>query len=283
MPRQLAAAFFRPIPFMTLSCRAPGPSVRPIRQVGDSYAALPSSIAIRGALSWANCPCAQACCSRRRSGARSSSAIPAPLHCQATKRAFAISTRSWSRQTRRFPPATARLRRNACAPDYRPPATRTTTRVVVPDAFRNEGNLVARLAGSRPFAPRRTSRRSHRYVEADRADWNRDPFTLVEENGYFYARGAVDDKAMAAAFVDAFVRFREERFRPKRTIKLALTCGEETDHVFDGVRYLLTDQPETLEAGWAVEQGAARVRSTRTASRCRSAFRAARRCIRISS
>ena len=110
-----------------------------------------------------------------------------------------------------LPPATARLRRNACAPDYRPPATRTTKRAVIPDAFR-KGNLVA---GSLELAlaPRRTSRRSHRYVEADRADWNRDPFTLVEENGYFYARGAVDDKAMAAAFIDAFVRFREEGFR----------------------------------------------------------------------
>ena len=35
-------------------------------------------------------------------------------------------------------------------------------------------------------------------VEARREDWTRDPFTLIEENGYFYARGASDDKAMAA-------------------------------------------------------------------------------------
>src|SRR5688572_17804433 len=33
-------------------------------------------------------------------------------------------------------------------------------------------------------------------VEANRADWQRDPFTLVEENGYFYARGSADDKSM---------------------------------------------------------------------------------------
>jgi acetylornithine deacetylase/succinyl-diaminopimelate desuccinylase-like protein len=37
-------------------------------------------------------------------------------------------------------------------------------------------------------------------VEARREDWERDPFTLVEENGNFYARGAADDKAMAAVF-----------------------------------------------------------------------------------
>jgi len=28
-------------------------------------------------------------------------------------------------------------------------------------------------------------------VEAKREDWVRDPFTLIEENGYFYGRGAV--------------------------------------------------------------------------------------------
>ena len=39
-------------------------------------------------------------------------------------------------------------------------------------------------------------------VEAKREDWTRDPFTLVEEDGYFYARGTVDDKAMAAVWVD---------------------------------------------------------------------------------
>lgn len=35
-------------------------------------------------------------------------------------------------------------------------------------------------------------------VEAKREDWTRDPFKLVEENGNFYARGAVDDKAEGA-------------------------------------------------------------------------------------
>src|SRR5260370_29479903 len=39
-------------------------------------------------------------------------------------------------------------------------------------------------------------------VEAKREDWTRDPFTLVEENGNFYARGSVDDKAEAAIWVD---------------------------------------------------------------------------------
>jgi acetylornithine deacetylase/succinyl-diaminopimelate desuccinylase-like protein len=39
-------------------------------------------------------------------------------------------------------------------------------------------------------------------VEAKREDWQRDPFKLTEEEGYFYARGVADDKAMAAIFTD---------------------------------------------------------------------------------
>ncbi len=34
-------------------------------------------------------------------------------------------------------------------------------------------------------------------------------------------------KAQAAIWVDNLIRYREQGFKPKRTIKLALTCGEE--------------------------------------------------------
>ena len=128
-------------------------------------------------------------------------------------------------------------------------------RVVVPEKFPKQGNLVARIPGSdRSLEP--VLFLAHiDVVEAKRSDWKRDPFTLVEEGGYLFARGAVDDKAMAAAFVDALLRFREEGFRPKRTIKLALTCGEETDSVFNGVQHLLATEPETLRASFAINEG----------------------------
>ena len=47
-------------------------------------------------------------------------------------------------------------------------------------------------------------------VEAKREDWKRDPFTLVEEDGWFYARGVSDDKSMAAIFTDSLIRYRKE-------------------------------------------------------------------------
>ena len=57
-------------------------------------------------------------------------------------------------------------------------------------------------------------------VEAKREDWTRDPFVLVEENGSFYARGAVDDKAEAAIWVDTLVRYAQEKFKPRGLSKL---------------------------------------------------------------
>ena len=94
-------------------------------------------------------------------------------------------------------------------------------------------------------------------VEAKRSDWERDPFTLIEENGYFYARGSSDDKAMASSSPTAMVRFRKtEGFKPKRGLKLVLTCGEETSDTFDGVDWLLKNKRELMDAQFALNEGA---------------------------
>jgi acetylornithine deacetylase/succinyl-diaminopimelate desuccinylase-like protein len=92
-------------------------------------------------------------------------------------------------------------------------------------------------------------------VEAKREDWTRDPFTLVEENGYFYARGAIDDKAMASIWVDTLIRFKKEGYRPRRTIKLALTCGEEGGSPFDGAEYLAKNKRDLIDAAFALNEG----------------------------
>lgn len=126
--------------------------------------------------------------------------------------------------------------------------------VIVPDGAPEDGNLVAVLRGT---STRAVLLLAHiDVVDARREDWDRDPFTLVEENGYFYARGAADDKAMAAAFLDLMVRLREENFRPRRTIKLALTCGEETSNRINGVDYLLQHHREWMQADFAINEGA---------------------------
>ena len=92
-------------------------------------------------------------------------------------------------------------------------------------------------------------------VEAKRADLTRDPFTLIEENGYFYGRGTVDDKAQAAIWTDTMVRFAREKYKPRRTVKLALTCGEETLGAFNGAEWLAKNKRELIDAAFAINEG----------------------------
>jgi acetylornithine deacetylase/succinyl-diaminopimelate desuccinylase-like protein len=120
----------------------------------------------------------------------------------------------------------------------------------------NEGGLVAFYPGRDPKLKAILLLAHIDVVEAKREDWTRDPFTLVEENGNFYARGVIDDKAEAAIWVDTLIRYKHENFRPRRTIKLALTCGEETAGAFNGAEWLVTHERDLIDAAFAVNEGA---------------------------
>jgi acetylornithine deacetylase/succinyl-diaminopimelate desuccinylase-like protein len=120
-----------------------------------------------------------------------------------------------------------------------------------------EGGLVAVYPGRDPKAKAILLLAHIDVVEAKREDWTRDPFTLVEENGSFYARGASDDKAEAATWVDLLIRYRTENYRPLRTLKVALTCGEETAGAFNGAQWLTENRRELIDAAFALNEGAA--------------------------
>jgi len=124
----------------------------------------------------------------------------------------------------------------------------------VPD-HPKEGGLVAILPGTSKTAKAMLLLGHLDVVEAKRADWTRDPFKMVEENGYFWGRGTADMKAMDAIWVDAMMRFKTEKYRPKRTIKLALTCGEETGYAFNGASWLATQQRDLIDAEFALNEG----------------------------
>jgi acetylornithine deacetylase/succinyl-diaminopimelate desuccinylase-like protein len=119
-----------------------------------------------------------------------------------------------------------------------------------------EGGLVARYPGRDPKLKAVLLLAHIDVVEAKREDWTRDPFKLVEENGTFYARGVIDDKAEAAIWVDTLIRFKQEKYRPLRSIKLALTCGEETAGAFNGAQWLVDNQHDLIDAAFAVNEGA---------------------------
>jgi acetylornithine deacetylase/succinyl-diaminopimelate desuccinylase-like protein len=129
-------------------------------------------------------------------------------------------------------------------------------RLIVPTGAPDDGNLVARIEGSDPSAKAVLILAHIDVVDARRADWVRDPFTLIEEDGFFFGRGASDDKSMAAVFLDLMVRLKREGARPRRTLKMALTCGEETSGRVNGVEYILKTDRDLIDAAFAINEGA---------------------------
>ena len=129
-------------------------------------------------------------------------------------------------------------------------------RIVVPPGAPKKGNLVARIKGSGAGKPILLLAHLD-VVEAKREDWERDPFKMVEEGGYFYARGSVDDKAMAAIFVANMIRYRKEGYTPDRDLILALTADEElgSSSPWNGVSWLLKHDRALIEAEYALNEG----------------------------
>lgn len=126
--------------------------------------------------------------------------------------------------------------------------------LVAPDHL-EEGNLVAVLPGRDRKAKAAVLMLAHLdVVEAKREDWARDPFTLIEEDGWFYGRGAVDAKSIAAIWVDTLARLAQGP-KPRRTLKLALTCGEETNGAFNGAEWLAKEHRTLIDADFALNEG----------------------------
>lgn len=115
------------------------------------------------------------------------------------------------------------------------------------------GNLVARLRGTGQRKPLLLLAHLD-VVDARRQDWSIDPFKLTEKDGYFYGRGTTDDKASAAVYVAALIRFLREGYRPDRDIILALTADEENgDH--NGAEWLTKQHRDLIDAAYGLNEG----------------------------
>jgi acetylornithine deacetylase/succinyl-diaminopimelate desuccinylase-like protein len=66
-------------------------------------------------------------------------------------------------------------------------------------------------------------------VAANPKDWQRDPFKLIEENGYLYGRGVADMKTNVIALIETMMRLKREHFVPSREMILVFSGDEETD------------------------------------------------------
>lgn len=66
-------------------------------------------------------------------------------------------------------------------------------------------------------------------VEANRSDWQDDPFIFREKDGYYWGRGTVDNKAGILAITMSLLHLKRSGFTPARDIILLFTGDEETD------------------------------------------------------
>src|SRR5262245_38636852 len=118
-----------------------------------------------------------------------------------------------------------------------------------------KGNLVARLRGTGARKPILLLAHLD-VVEAKREDWSVDPFKFLEKDGYFYGRGSIDDKAMAAIFVANLIRYKREGYKPDRDIIVALETDEEIgDANAVGIQWLLKNHRDLIDAEFALNEG----------------------------
>jgi acetylornithine deacetylase/succinyl-diaminopimelate desuccinylase-like protein len=87
-------------------------------------------------------------------------------------------------------------------------------------------------------------------VTAKRSDWERDPFTLVEENGYFYGRGTLDVKNGVTALTAAFLRLKAEKYVPRRDLIIYFSGDEETSQA--ATVAIVKNRRELIDAEFAL-------------------------------
>ena len=117
-----------------------------------------------------------------------------------------------------------------------------------------KGNLVARMRGSGTQKPILFICHLD-VVEARREDWSIDPFQLIEKDGYFYGRGSGDIKDGDAFLVTAFIRLKQENYKPDRDLILALTADEEGG-TSNGVDWLIKNHRDMIEAEYVINPDA---------------------------
>lgn len=91
-------------------------------------------------------------------------------------------------------------------------------------------------------------------VEAKRSDWERDPFKLVTEGGYFYGRGTSDDKQGVTEITASLLALKAAGFKPKRDIVVLFTGDEETAQ--NGARLGASDWLKWTRAEYALNADA---------------------------
>lgn len=91
-------------------------------------------------------------------------------------------------------------------------------------------------------------------VDARAEEWEHDPFTLREADGYFYGRGTADNKYGIMNLTQTFMRLKREGFTPTRDLYLVFTGDEETG--MTTTKHFAYERPDLAEAEFALNSDA---------------------------
>ena len=116
----------------------------------------------------------------------------------------------------------------------------------------DRANLVARLEGG--DGPGVVLLAHTDTVLAEPAEWARDPWSGDLVDGEVWGRGALDMKGHVAAAAVAFASLARDKVTPPGDVLLALTADEEVGVDF-GASWLARDHPETVRAGFGLNEG----------------------------
>lgn len=124
--------------------------------------------------------------------------------------------------------------------------------VIAPPEFPRSASVIVRLHGTKPGLKPVLFNGHLDVVEAKAEDWTSDPFKLVEKDGYFYGRGAIDMKDGDAAMVETLIRMKREGYRPDRDVIFALTADEEAGGDANGPAWLIKNHRDLIDAGMVI-------------------------------
>ena len=89
--------------------------------------------------------------------------------------------------------------------------------------------LIVRFAAGKPDGRKPIVLLGHMdVVDALAKDWVLPPFTLTQQDGYFFGRGTMDNKYGIASLVHTFIVLKQERWTPSRDLYLVFSGDEET-------------------------------------------------------
>ncbi len=112
--------------------------------------------------------------------------------------------------------------------------------------------LIARWPGSDPALKPLVISGHMDVVEANPADWKRDPFTPVVEGGFLFGRGASDMKLDGTLAIAALTELRRQGYRPRRDIVIEFSGDEETTMKTSG---LIADKLSNAELVLNIDGG----------------------------